>query len=266
MTLFSTFKKSAVFFRTSEFDRLRLRYASLPRYTPTRLVFRAFTFDVLDAASVIWQIKETFFDEHLKFKSDSPTPVIIDCGSNVGVTATYFSKLFPNADIIAFEADPATAEVLKKNLQANGIKNVQVIEKAVWTDNRGVAFAPDHADGGSIYSSGEKINVPSLRIKDFIQERRQVDMLKIDIEGAETAVIADCAEALQKIHYIMLEYHSWKNRPQDLDVILNTLTKNNFRYYMAGVPGNKNPFTTKAKGPMDFQTNIYAINTAFRTE
>jgi len=63
MMLGKKIKNFVARFQTSEFDRFRYRYSSLPRYTPCKINFRSFSFETLDATSVIWQIKETFFDE-----------------------------------------------------------------------------------------------------------------------------------------------------------------------------------------------------------
>ena len=50
-------------------------------------------------------------------------------------------------------------------------------------------------------------------------------MLKMDIEGAETDVIADCHDALANVHNVFIEYHSYVDHPQGLASIINTLEK-----------------------------------------
>lgn len=264
MMLLKKIKNVVAKFRTSEFDRFRYRYANLPRYTPCKIRFRSFIFEALDAASVVWQIKETFFDEHLKFESRSPSPVILDCGANVGVTAIYFKKLFPAADITAFEADPKTAEILKNNLKVNGIAGVSVMATAVWTTPEGIDFSPDGADGGSIYGNTLKIKVPSVRLKEVIDSKSRVDMLKMDIEGAETETLLDCGETLRKVRQLFVEYHSFNSRPQDLDKLLKLLSENNFRYYLENQGRNHSHFVGQnPKEMMDLQVNIYATNQVF---
>jgi len=252
-------------FQTSEFDRLRYRYISVPRYTHCQINFRSLTFETWDAASVIWQIKETFFDEHLKFQSNSSSPTIIDCGSNVGVTVMYFKKLFPTANITAFEADLKTFDILKINLETNKIEGVLVLAKAVWKDTAGVQFSPDGADGGSIYGIEPRVPTPSIRLKDILIEKNTIDMLKMDIEGAETEVLLDCGETLRKVHYLFVEYHSFSSHSQDLDKILKLLSENNFRYYLGNDDRKKDHFmrTGPANNATDLQVNIYATNQLF---
>ena len=58
---------------------------------------------------------------------------------------------------------------------------------------------------------------------------KHVDFLKLDIEGAETTVIKDCADYLGNVDNIFVEYHSFLSEKQTLDELLNILKKTNFR-------------------------------------
>ena len=86
-------------------------------------------------------------------------------------------------------------------------------------------------------------------------------MLKIDIEGAEIEVIKDCRDVLNKANNIFIEFHSFINRRQELDVILQILSANNFRYFMKQPMDRKIPFinkTNKNYPEIDLQLNIFA--------
>ena len=68
--------------------------------------------------------------ETLKFCSTQPTPRILDCGANVGLASLYFKRLYPQARITAYEADPDIYQCLRNNLRRNGASDVETIQAA----------------------------------------------------------------------------------------------------------------------------------------
>ncbi len=242
-----------------EFYRLGLRYGDIPRYQPRKINFLNYQFTVPDCPSFIWQFKDIFVEQIYNFSSAQAEPIIYDCGANIGTSVVYVKKIFPQARIKAFEADPKITAILKANLAANQIKNVQVIQKAVWINNEKVGFSSQGADGGSLLGQDSKIAVPAVRLKELIVQEPRLDMLKMDIEGSEVEIMVDCAEVLKKVANIFIEYHSWKNQPQDLSKILAILSANNFRYHIHSLANRQQPFINKGKDlPMDLQLNIFA--------
>jgi FkbM family methyltransferase len=235
----------------------------IPRYTPHKFNYRNYKLTVNDFISVAYQIKEYFGDERMKFNTTSNNPVIIDCGANVGVSILYFKYLFPLAKIEGFEPDPKTVKLLKDNLDKNKVTDVIIHEKAIWKNNNGVSFGIEGADGGSIFLEGKsKLEIASIRLKDVLTKYEHIDLLKIDIEGAEVEVIKDCNEELKKVKNIFIEYHSWISNKQELDILLKILTENGFRYYIHSIGSQYNkPFLNiDSYNGMDVQLDIYAVN------
>jgi FkbM family methyltransferase len=230
-----------------------------------RFIARTFKFDRLqiftpDSLSFIWQYKEIFADESYKFQTNSDTPVIYDCGSNIGVSCLYFSLNYPNSIIKAFEADPNISNISRQNLKTNDINNVQVISKAVWINNNGIEISLEGADGASIYAKNIVTEVPSIRLKDLIENEKKIDMLKIDIEGAEYEVLKDCSDSLRKVENIFIEYHSYINTNQKLSEMITILENNQFRYFIKPVNDRQRPLINrknKFNPNMDLQLNIY---------
>ena len=244
-----------------EFLKLLFLYGDKPRYKKQNIKYLGFDMIVPDAPSFVWQYKEIFADENYKFRSDTPNPVIYDCGANIGVSCIYFSRSYPSSKIKAFEADPNIVKVLSENMDRNKVKNVEIIDKAVWIDGAGVDLSLEGADGASIYSKNNVTKVPSVRLKDLIEKEIKIDMLKIDIEGAEYDVLLDCRNSLRNIENIFIEYHSFENSNQRLSEILEILEKNNFRYFIKPVNDRAIPFVkriNKSNPDMDLQLNIYA--------
>ena len=153
--------------------------------------FNGWTVSYDNARALIGMYNEIIFQEHYKFSSSSTNPVIIDCGSNIGISVLYFKRLFKNAHLTAVEADPIIADILRKNLSMNGVR-AEVIEKAVWkTSGDQLSFGSKGSDEGSLFSNENTIFVESIRLKDLINEHEHIDLLKIDIEAAEMEVLKD---------------------------------------------------------------------------
>jgi FkbM family methyltransferase len=247
--------------RSREFLRLAALYGDTPRYQARNVEFMGLQLQVPDCFSFLWQFKEIFVDEAYKFNASSSIPVIYDCGANVGTSVLYFKQCFPDAKITAFEADPQIAQILTDNLQVNKVTQVEVVSKAVWVDNAGIEISPEGADGASVYGKGQKIRIPSVRLKEYLQREAKIDMLKIDIEGAETAVLQDCQDVLSHVQHVFIEYHAYLDQPQELDGILSILRKNGFRYFIRDDQDRKSPFVLrkyKNDTGMDLQLNIFA--------
>ncbi|AQG80757.1 FkbM family methyltransferase [Spirosoma montaniterrae] len=240
---------------------LFLRYANRPRHQSGVIPFLRYRFDVPDALSFVWQFKEIFADESYQFNTTTPQPLIIDCGANIGTSLAYFRQTYPQARIVAFEADPAIGAVLTRNLQANGITGVEVINKAVWINDDGLDFGTGEADAASMFSEAGRRRVPSVRLRDVLLRETRVDMLKIDIEGAETDVLLDCHDALTNVQNLFIEYHAYIGHPQTLGGIVNLLEQNGFRYYIDSNQARTRPLVNhryRSNDLMDLQLNIYA--------
>lgn len=242
------------------FVNLLTKYGSLKRFEEKTIKFLDYTFLIPDSPSFLDQFKTIFVDEIYKFETEKKAPLIFDCGANIGISALYFKRNFPDCKITAFEADPKIAKVLENNLKRNNIEGVEVINKAIWIDNNGVSFGQEGGDGGSIFIQENSTKVDSIRLRNLIESEREIDFLKMDIEGAEVAVLNDCKDILDKINNLFIEYHSYSDMKQDLDQVLQILTLNNFRYYLQTVNYNKFPFLKKnLENSMDLQVNIFAF-------
>jgi FkbM family methyltransferase len=218
-----------------------------------------YQFEVVDCASFLAQFQEIFVNQMYSFRAETKTPVIVDCGANIGMSCAYFKELFPESKVVAFEADPTIAKVLANNIKINDIRGVEIVEKAVWVDDNGVDFSSDGADGGAIHGPGKSIKVPSVRLRQRIEEiDGTIDMLKIDVEGAETDVLIDSQQALDRVRHIFVEFHAWRDRPQRLDELLQVLRVANFRYYIQPIGNRRSPFVNRGIGNMDVQLNVFA--------
>jgi hypothetical protein len=94
-----------------------------------------YTVSYFRARELRYLFREIFEAGTYLFHTDRPRPLILDCGSNIGVSILVFKKLYPNSRIICFEADPMTFKRLKWNVEQNQLRDVSlkaVIER--WFD------------------------------------------------------------------------------------------------------------------------------------
>jgi FkbM family methyltransferase len=160
----------------------------------------------------VWpQWDEIFLHRTLAFAASTPRPRILDCGANVGVASLFFKRQYPQARVTAFEADPAIADICRQNLAANNASDVEVIPAAVWTSQGTTEFVCEGSDSGSVASlgmvSGPTTSVPTIRLSDYLHEA--VDLLKLDIEGAELPVLEDCASVLGNVKAMAIDLHEF---------------------------------------------------------
>lgn len=158
---------------------------------------------------VVAQIDQIVIRRLNDFVPEVDRPFILDCGANIGISALNYRRWCPDARIIAFEADPAIFGVLRRNLDRNHAADVQAIEAAVWTAAGEIPFSVDGMDGGRIDrdpgASGRRLSVPAIDLTAYLDQ--PVDMLKLDIEGAEYAVVAHVLPSLTSVKNVAIECH-----------------------------------------------------------
>jgi FkbM family methyltransferase len=259
-------KKKIVLRKSCLFDKIRLKIISnINRHKQFETSILSFKFKVADSASFVAQVKEILFRKIYYFTTEKNTPFIIDCGANIGVSVLFFYNLNPHSEIIAFEPDRVIFDILSTNINRLNSSSIQLINSAVWSECGQKIFEIDGADGGRVLyepNIGEKslYQVNTVKLSSYIT--KNVDFLKIDIEGAEVDVIQEIESKLYLVRNVFIEFHTKKNEIQKLDLLLNILNRNNFRYYIEHTGESlRNPFIDRSKSHMyDNLINIFAIN------
>jgi FkbM family methyltransferase len=210
----------------------------------------------VEAAS-FWNIcylfGEIFVRGEYHFVADRADPVVLDLGANVGFAALYVKYLYPDAVVHAFEPDPDTVAMLRRNVARNGLRGVHVHAAAV-SDAAGTAeFYVDSRPGELTMGllpqrlAGRDSlvrTVPVIRLADFLADfpaGTRIDLLKMDIEGYETEVFAslDRPGSLDRVNALVIEYHHLiPDRPARLGWFLSLLERHGFSYKVdaASVP------------------------------
>lgn len=190
-------------------------------------------------------LDEVFSSAPYYFCSDTKSPLIFDCGSNIGMSILFFKKLYPDARIVAFEPDPFTFRTLSLNVEQNKLSNTQLYQGALGEQEGEIEFFRDESPTSSSLRmstrrerhGGPCIKVPALRLSKFITS--EIDLLKIDVEGVEDAVIRDLAatDTLRRVRRIHLEYHHHIDASVDkLSSLLGLMEEHRFGYQIRSEP------------------------------
>lgn len=224
-----------------------LAFHRLPQRGTVQLFNHAVTYLGPNSLRVLFD--EIFVRGCYMFETDRPAPVIFDCGSNIGMSVLFFKLLYPLANVTAFEPDPATFEALRTNTSTlSGVTLHQIALGA--TDGTIDFYRDSNPDTSSLLMStnplrknGACIAVPVRRLSSFLPSR--VDLLKIDVEGSEQAVLRDLVETgtIRNAERIHLEYHHHiDGQPDNLSETLDLLESAGFGYQIRS-DGSQRPGT-----------------------
>ncbi|HVY76473.1 MAG TPA: FkbM family methyltransferase [Puia sp.] len=243
----------------NRFTLIRYKHLAPGKIRTHRLFGKEIAF--LSSTELLHGFKEIFVDEI--YKQELPAkPYIIDCGANIGLSVIYMKHLYPDAEILAFEPDEQNFSLLERNVRSFGFTGVVLKQEAVWVEDTKVSFT-------SAGSTESKLNlnsvdhtktVPAIRLADRMN--RKIDFLKIDIEGAEFAVLKDIQQNLHLVRRLFLEYHGDFYQNGELNEIFDMLVKAGFRYYIKEAADvYHSPFfrTADKRKLYDIQLNIFCF-------
>ncbi|MGH2941882.1 MAG: FkbM family methyltransferase [Solirubrobacteraceae bacterium] len=139
-------------------------------------------------------------------------PKILDVGANIGLFGVFALRCWPGAQITAFEPDPDNLRVLRRTVAANDAAGRwTVVPAAVTNAPTELRFVPGlraeaHIAGARGAHEDGTITVPAIDF--FEQQGSGVDLVKMDVEGGEWAILADPRLAALKASAIRLEWHT----------------------------------------------------------
>lgn len=186
--------------------------------------------------------QDVFGKKHYHFSSSNDNPCIIDAGAHIGLSTLYFKTIYPNAKICCFEPNPDTFSLLKANLAANHIDNVQIENLALSDNEEEVSFftgkdsikswsSTNSITTNAWYSPEDyhEIKVKTAKLSSYCGAK--VDFLKLDIEGMELRVLRELnnANVISNIDEIIMEYHGSDANPDNsLGELVELLESNGY--------------------------------------
>lgn len=205
------------------------------------------------------QLEEIICNVQYNFESDSPAPFIIDAGGCYGLAAYWLSRRHPNAEILTFEPNPQNAATIRENIEQIGMQNVVLHEAAVGIEDGTMAFyANEDMPMGSstlprLKDMGHEITqlkVDQVNLPDLIAGR-QVDFLKLDVEGAEYAILDALDGRMDGIRRMFIELHFGSDLPKsNLARVLDLLDRNGFDHMICRAGNSSPPHPLHAAEPV----------------
>jgi FkbM family methyltransferase len=214
-----------------------------------------------DSIQLVNGLKEIFIEEMYRQELKA-NPYIIDCGANIGLSIIYMKQQYPYAEIVAFEPDETNFQLLSKNVDSFGYGDVKLCKEAIWIDNTTLRFSSQGTMTSKIEmgAGAGTIEVKAIRLRNLLN--REVDFLKIDIEGAEYKVLCDIADKLFLVKNMFLEYHGTFAQNKELTAVFKMISDAGFNYYIKEAATLFDyPFqrTKKSDIGYDVQLNIFCF-------
>jgi FkbM family methyltransferase len=162
---------------------------------------------------------------------------VVDVGANVGFSCLWWLSQFPNAHIQAFEPHPAHIPQIRRNLATNSWSDRVVVCAAAAAPSAGRMSLSDRGPESSLIENPEAGMLDVTAIDWFGEIGAEpIDLLKIDIEGGEYALLADPRFEDLPIATLVLEWHLTVERPDGADWCRRRLEQMGFE--TVGVPGH----------------------------
>jgi len=192
----------------------RIRYSSSE--SPARMYFRRNRHPVYirPKSSDVLTTREIFLDRDYDFPVEGRVEVIVDAGANIGLASVFFANAYPSARIIAIEPEKENFVILKRNIEP--YPQVTAVNAALWSDSGQVRLIdPGRGEHGFITVQGHATDathgewIRSISMADLMKDCgiERIDVLKMDIEGAEKEVFASADGWIRHVGVIVAELH-----------------------------------------------------------
>jgi FkbM family methyltransferase len=208
--------------------------------------FRKFSIRINDGPNFYVLAKDLFVSRIYHFEAQRSDPVIIDAGSNIGMSILYFKDVYPAARIVGFEPDPAIFPLLHENVARNGLTDVRVLQAGLAREEGTLSFCADGKFGSCLAehlpadaTGWTRHDVPCVKLSDHLTG--PVDFLKMNIEGAEWDVLDEAGERLKLVREMVIEYHHLPGLARTLHRILARLDELGFDYLINDFDPRTNP-------------------------
>ncbi len=182
------------------------------------------TLDEMHALTEIF--KDKVYDPHSELRLSNA----IDLGANIGTASIWFILNYPEIHIDAYEPNPLVFALLEQNLAP--FSHARAFQCAVSEKDGEISFYQSNRSfASSIFDQKDtrRIVVRSVTLDEAVERIAPVDLLKIDIEGAETGVLSS-SKSLASIPIIVGETHGY----------LADIVRKTHDFY--GTDGTRNPF------------------------
>ena len=170
--------------------------------------------------AVLGEVLESGAYDPLAEAAPKDIRTIADLGACTGLAARWLLERFPAARLVAVEPHPGNLAVLELNLRPYGDR-ARVVGACIGARERQVGIAGTREDGYRIDDKGSDVSVVTMETVFSGLDTARIDVLKVDIEGTEEELFADCSSWIGQVGIMSVECH----HPFSADSLLNRLTE-----------------------------------------
>ncbi len=152
---------------------------------------------------------DCYFIDQMDFSIFTEKSIALDVGANIGIVTLVLATIFPG-HILCFEPVAENCMWLAHNLKINGIRNVSILQKALCLNDGPVNFfkKQESVSGSLLYSAqAERFEVEGMSVKKVHEQFPQIDLMKLDCEGAEHELIPELLTHFPHTQYVTAEIH-----------------------------------------------------------
>lgn len=189
---------------------LILKILGIKVYLPVIFSGHRIKYDTPFATKTFLAASYDFYRETLNGSILTQSPTIVDIGANIGQFLFATKTHFPNAKVMSFEPDERIFEMLKDN--SKELKKVFLHNVALSNKNGKIDFyeSLDFSEWSTLSPSDRNGNYKIKKVlakkgDQFFSNIKKIDLLKIDVEGAELSVIEGLSNTLKKTRFLLLE-------------------------------------------------------------
>jgi FkbM family methyltransferase len=160
-------------------------------------------------STIQWRQHERLIEHYQALLAEGRTPIIVDAGANIGLSALWFAKLYPNAKIYAVEPDDANMELLARNIADK--PQIVPLRGAVWDRPARLRIADPAVGAGAFRVVEGEGRLRAYAVPEILamEERGALFIVKIDIEGGETSLFRSNTAWVGEAAMIAIELHDW---------------------------------------------------------
>ncbi len=151
--------------------------------------------------------EKVVINEEYKLPEWIDPKTIIDAGANIGISSLYFSLIYPQAMIIAIEPESSNFAMLKDNTASQ--RRIHLVRAAIWNENKMLNLYGETNSDFQVGDGYEGDDIDGVTLDELMRRLSidYIDVLKVDIEGAEKEVFDSSEKWIEKVGMLVIELH-----------------------------------------------------------
>ena len=168
--------------------------------------------------------------------AENPPPHnVVDAGAHIGLASIYFASRFPGSRILAVEPDANNFRMLVENTRP--YPNITPVHAALWYQDAPISVegTEEESWASRVNAEGRGQSVRGLTLKTLLASHgmETVDLLKVDVEGAEKEIFEYDPHVLDGVRVLYIELHDYMV-PGSARAVYQLATKYNVCKYQNG--------------------------------